>query len=128
MLQVQPSTQRKETFKRTNQGRHQEAIFTPQRKFKRETPSIWTPKRRYKNVFHGHCYSCNEYGHKYLECIYYARKYNERFHNTLMCWRCNQLGHIVAHCHTMRCYSCSVFGHKYQDFWNIRRQSMTSVS
>jgi hypothetical protein len=29
---IQPSTQGKETFKITKQGRHQEAIFTPQRK------------------------------------------------------------------------------------------------
>jgi hypothetical protein len=32
----QPYTQGKENFKRTKKGRHQEAIFTPQR---RETPS-----------------------------------------------------------------------------------------
>jgi hypothetical protein len=57
-----PYTQGKE---RTKQGGHQEAIFASQRKFK--TPSRWTPKQRYENVFHGHCYSCNEYGHKALE-------------------------------------------------------------
>jgi serine/threonine-protein kinase RIO1 len=54
-----PYTQSKENFKRTKQGIHQEAIFTPQRKFRRETPSKWTPKKRYENVFHGHFYSCN---------------------------------------------------------------------
>jgi hypothetical protein len=124
----QPSTQSKETFKRTKQGRHQEAIFTPQRKFRRETPSRWTPKQRYENVFHGHCFSCNEYGHKALDCRHYARKDVGRFHNTLRCWRCNQVGHIVAHCHTMRCYNCSGFGHKSQDCWNTRRQSMRSAS
>jgi hypothetical protein len=109
-----PSTQGKEIFKRTKKGRHQEAILTSQNKFK--TPSRWTQKKRYENVFHGQCYSCNVYGHKVLECIYYARKDSERFHNTLRCWRCNQVGHIVAHCHTMRCYSCSGFDHKSQDF------------
>jgi chromosome segregation ATPase len=103
----QSSTQGKESFKITKQGRHQEAIFTPQR---REIPSRWTSKKMYEDVFHGQCYSCNEYGHRDLECRYYARKYSERFHNTLRCWRCNQVGHIVAHCHTMRCYSCSGFG------------------
>jgi hypothetical protein len=108
----QPSTQIKETFKKKKKGRHQEAIFTPQRKFRRETPSRWTPKKRYENVFHGHCYSCNEYGHKDLDCTHYARKDNGRFHNTLRCWICNQGGHIVAHCHTMRCYNCSRFGQK----------------
>ena len=38
----QPSTQGKESFKGTKQGRHQEFIFTPQR---REKISIWTPKK-----------------------------------------------------------------------------------
>jgi hypothetical protein len=118
----QPSTQGKETFKIKKKGRHQEVIFTSQRKFK--TPSRWTPKQRYENVFHGQCYSCNEYGQKSLECIFYARRDNEIFHNTLRCWRCNQVGHIVAHCHIMRCYSCSGFGHKSQDCWNTRRKSM----
>jgi hypothetical protein len=48
----QPYTQGKENFKRTKQGRHQEAIFTPQKE--------WTPKQRYESNFHGQCYSCNE--------------------------------------------------------------------
>jgi hypothetical protein len=116
-----PSTQRKETFKIKNKLRHQEAIFIPQSKFRRETPSRWTPKQRYANVFHGHCYSCNDYGHKALDCIHYARKYYGRFHNTLRCWIHNQVGHIVAHCHTMRSYNFSGFGHKSQDCWNTRR-------
>jgi hypothetical protein len=81
----QPSTKRKETFKRTKKGRHQETIFTPQRKFRRETPSWWTLKKRYENVFQDHCYSCNEYGNKALDCRHYARKDNGSFHNTLRC-------------------------------------------
>jgi Ni/Co efflux regulator RcnB len=84
----QPSTQGKESFKRKKKGRHQESIFTPQT---RETPSRWTPKQRYESVFHGHCYSCNEYGHKDLECGYYARRDNKIFHNTLRCWIFNQV-------------------------------------
>jgi hypothetical protein len=52
------STQHKQSFKITKQGRLQEAIFTSQRK--------WAPKQRYESVFHGQCYSCNEYGHKAL--------------------------------------------------------------
>ena len=71
----QPSTKGKESFKRTKQERHQEATFTPQRK--------WTPKKRYESVFHGQCYSCNEYGQKYLECKSYARGNERIFHNTI---------------------------------------------
>jgi hypothetical protein len=55
----QPYTRGKESFKREKQGRHQEAILTPQKG--------WTPKKMYESVFHGQCYSCNEYGHKALE-------------------------------------------------------------
>jgi hypothetical protein len=84
----QPPTQGKESFKRTKQGRHQESIMLPQRR--------WTPKKRY--------------------------------HNTIRCWRCDQVGHIVIHCHNMRCYNCSGFGHKSQDCWNTRRKSMMRTS
>jgi hypothetical protein len=115
-----PPTQGKECFKSTKKGRHQVAILTPQRK--------WTPKKRYESVFHGQCYSCNEYGHKPLECRSYAMRDNETFHNTIRCWRCDQVGHIVVHCHSMRCYSCSGFDHKYQDCWNTRRKSMIRTS
>jgi hypothetical protein len=116
----QPYTKFKESFKRTKQGRPQEATFTPQRR--------WTPKQRYEISFHGQCYSCNEYGHKALECRSYTRRNNGRFNNTTRCWRCDQVGHIVFHCHNMRCYNCSVFGHKSQDCWNTRRNSMMRTS
>jgi hypothetical protein len=125
---IQAPTQSNETFRRIEQRRHQESIFTPQSKFRRETPSRWTPKQRYENVFHGHCFSCNEYGQKYLDCRHYVRRDVGRHHNILRCWRCNQVGHIAAHCHAMRCYSCSGFGHKAHDWWNSRRQSMMSAS
>jgi hypothetical protein len=107
----QPSTQGKENLKRTKEGRHQEAIFG-------------IPTQRYESIFHGHCYSCNEYGHKSFECRAYERKNNGRFHNTIRCWRCDQVGNIVVHCNTMRCYNCSGFGQKSQDCWNKRRNSM----
>jgi hypothetical protein len=110
-VENKPPTQGKEYFERTKKGRHQEAI-------------LGTSKQRYESIFHGHCYSCNGYGHKDFECRYYERRYNGIFCNTMKCWRCEQVGHIVVHCNTMRCYSCSGFGHKSQECRNTRRKSM----
>ena len=54
-------------IKRSDQGRHPEATHTPQSKFIRESPS-WMNQRSYESVFKGYCFSCNEYGHKALDC------------------------------------------------------------
>jgi hypothetical protein len=82
----QAYTQSKETFRRLEQGRHQEESPTPQRKFRRETPSRLTQKQRYENVFKGHCFTCNKYGHKTLDCTHYVRKYVRLFNNMIRCW------------------------------------------
>jgi hypothetical protein len=110
-----PSTQGKGNIKRTKQGRHQEVVFG-------------TPKKRYECIFHGHCYSCNGYSHKAFECRAYERTYNGIFYNTMRCWRCDQVGHIVVHCNTIRCYNYNGLGHKSQECWNRRRNSIIMTS
>jgi hypothetical protein len=114
-------------FRRSDQGRHPEAIHIPQSKFRRETPS-WMNQRRYESVFNGYCFSCNEYGHKALDCRHHGRKQFGGFNNSIRCWNCNHVGHIVAHCYTMRCYSCGGYGHKAYNCWNSRKQSMRNTS
>jgi hypothetical protein len=92
-------------FRRSDQGRHREAIHIPQSKFRRETPS-WMNQRRYQSIFNSYCFSCNEYGHKALYCRHHGRKQFGGFNNSIRCWNYNHVGHIVAHFYTMRCYSC----------------------
>jgi hypothetical protein len=114
-------------LRRSDQGRHPKATHTPQSKFRRETPS-WMNQRRYESVFNGYCFSCNEYGHKALDCRHHGRKQVGRFNNSIICWNCNHVGHIAAHCYTMRCYSCGGYGHKAYNCWNSRRQSIRNAS
>ena len=38
----------------------------------------------------------------------------------------SDVGHIAAHCRTMRCYSYSGLGHKAQDCWSTQKQSLKS--
>jgi hypothetical protein len=98
-------------FRRSDHGRHPKALHKPQSKFRRETPS-WMNQRRYESVFNDYCFSCNEYGHKALDCRHHGRKQFGGFNNNIRCWNCNHVGHIAAHCYTMRCYSCGRYGHK----------------
>jgi hypothetical protein len=51
---------------------------------RRETPS-WMNERRYASVFNGYCFSCNEYGHKVLDCRHHGRKQVGRFNNSIRC-------------------------------------------
>jgi hypothetical protein len=85
-------------------------------------------QRRYENIFNGYFFSYNEYGHKDLDCRHHGRKQVGRFHNTIRCWNCNHIGHIVAQCYTMRFYSCGGCGHKAYNYWNSRKHSMINAS
>ena len=42
----QEPSEGKKNFIRIEQGRHQEATFTPKNKFRKETPSWWTQNQR----------------------------------------------------------------------------------
>ena len=66
--------QSKETIRRTEQAGHQGVGPIPQDKFRRETPSRLIQKPKYENVFNGYCFSCNQFGHKALDCKHYARR------------------------------------------------------
>ena len=82
----------------------------PQRKLRKET----TQSPRYESGFNGYCYFCSNFGHKDMDCRFYGRRRDGSSHESVRCWKCNQLGHILATYHTWRCYTCSGFGHKSQ--------------
>jgi len=60
------------TFRRSNHGRNPEATHSPQSKFRRETSSSMNQKR-YESILNGYCFSCNEYGHKSLDCRHHGK-------------------------------------------------------
>jgi hypothetical protein len=100
-------------FKRSDQGRHQEATPTPQSKFRRETPSRMSQRGRYESVFNGHCFSCNEYGHRALDCRHHGRKYVGIFNNNVRCWK-------LQSCWT---YCCTLSHYEMLQLWWIWPQS-----
>ena len=68
-------------------------------------------------------FSCTKFGHKALDFRSHASSVGPP-NNTVCCWICNRVAHIVTNCNTMRCYNCYGFGQKSQDCASTRRQPM----
>ena len=93
----------------------------PQSKLRKETTPRWNQSPRYESGFNGYCYFCSNFGHKAMDCRFYGR-IGGRPNDLARCWTCNQVGHVVATCHTLRCYTYSGFGHKAQECSSQRIQ------
>ena len=58
-----------------------------------------------------------------MECRIYEKISGGRPNQSVRCWTCNQVGHVVVACHT-----CSGFGHKSQECASKRSQPRRSAS
>ena len=63
-----------------------------------------------------------------MDCRFYGRRRAGSPNDSVKCWTCNQVGHVVATFHTLRCYTCSGFGHKAQECASKRSQPRRSPS
>ena len=56
--------------------------------------------QRYPIRFHGHCYKCNNYGHKAIHCRADDIIFPERNQSTffVQCYNCYRYGHFAKHC------------------------------
>jgi hypothetical protein len=56
---------------------------------------------RYQSLFPGYCFSCNNFGHKAIDCKAYARNTqvrNRGIYNNVECYKCHNYGHIARDC------------------------------
>ena len=67
---------------------------------RKSTPPSQNLLLKYKVYFHGHCYSCNHFGHKVIN----YRDDQVRYRNAYMvlynvqCYKCHDYGHIARNC------------------------------
>ena len=54
---------------------HQETMPSIQRKLRREVYPRWKQIPRYENRFNFYCYSCNDFGHRAMDCTFQERKH-----------------------------------------------------
>ena len=107
---------------------HQETRPSLQRKIRREVSPRWKQSPRYENRFNCYCYSCNDFGHRGMDCTFQGRKHTGSRSDQMRCWACDRIGHVVANCHTLRCFTCGGVGHKAQVCTSPRRQFMRRLT
>ena len=100
----------------------------PQSKLRKETTPRWNQSTRYEIGFNGYCYCCSNFGHKFVDCRLYKRRSGGSPNDLVRRWTCNQVGDVVATCHTLRCYTCSGFGKKSQECASQRSQPRRILS
>jgi hypothetical protein len=108
-----------------SQYQQQPTIEIPQEEegFRRETPFRRSSTPRYQTIFLGLCYSCNNFGHKVVNCRantknisnyegYTRNSYPRRSHEAqnrsynrfgslsdeVECYKCNNFGHMAKYC------------------------------
>ena len=65
--------QENETFEISSM--HQETRPSLQSKLRREVSPRWKQSPRYENRFNCYCYSCNNFGHRAMDCTFQGRKH-----------------------------------------------------
>ena len=77
--------------------------------FRRTTSQRRSFTSRYQSLFYGYCFTCNNFGHKVVDCRSYGRNGQER--NVYVApyniefYKCHNYGHISHDCRSMMKYS-----------------------
>jgi hypothetical protein len=101
-----PSTFRKQiSFNHCERNNQREDFDQPRKDFRRTTPQRRSFTPRYVNLFYGHLFYCNNFGHKVVDCRAYERnvqtkKYYVAPHD-IECYKCHNYGHISRDCRSM---------------------------
>jgi hypothetical protein len=60
---------------------------------------------RYQSFFPGYCFTCNNFGHKVVDCRAYGRNVQARdvyvAPYNIECYKCHNYGHIARDCRSM---------------------------
>jgi hypothetical protein len=104
--QRRPSTFRyQRSFNHCEGKNRREDRDHPRHDFKRTTTQRISYTPRYQNFFYGHCFTCNNFGHKVVDCRAYVRNGQERnvyvTPYNIECYKCHNYGHIARDCRSM---------------------------
>jgi hypothetical protein len=90
-----------------------------------------TPPNRYRHIFLGYFYSCNNFGHKVVHCISY-RKYNpknfqryKKNKNNVEKRNYNSFSPLKDY--NVECQKCNNYGHKASECRLILQSLKTSI-
>ena len=66
---------------------------------------------RYQQIFLGHCYYCNNFGHKALKCRAYGNVYEYKKDTSSKPKGRNNKWFVPLQRYDIECYKCNNFGH-----------------
>jgi hypothetical protein len=76
----------------------------PRHEFRRTTSQIRSYTPRYQNLFYGHCFNCNNFGHKAVDCRSYGNGQARNAYVTpynIECYKCHNYGQTTCDCRSM---------------------------
>jgi hypothetical protein len=87
---------------------------------------------RYQSLFPGYCFSCNNFGHKAIDCRDCARNtqvMNRGIYNNVECYKFHNYGHITRDCRSMMDSSMKENAHiKYKKVWRRKKKQEEHVN
>jgi hypothetical protein len=104
--QRRPSTSRyQRSFNHCEGNNIREDRDQPRHEFRRTTSQRRSFTSRYQSFFYGYCFTCNNFGHKVVDCRAYGRNVQARnvyvAPYNIECYKCHNYGHIAHDCRSM---------------------------
>jgi hypothetical protein len=101
-----PSTSRHQrSFNHCEGNNRREDRDQLRHEFKRTTSQRGSLASRYQSFFPGYCFTCNNFGHKVVDCRAYGRNVQARDvyvpPYNIECYKCHNYGHIAHDCRSM---------------------------
>jgi hypothetical protein len=101
-----PSTLKQQRIFNHDEGfNKREDLDQPRKEFGRTAPKRRSFTPRYVNLFYGHCFNCNKFGHKFVDCRAYGRNVQEInayvAPHSIECYKFHNYGHITHNCRSM---------------------------
>jgi hypothetical protein len=104
--EIRPSTFRHQKgFNHCEGNNRKEYHDHPRNEYRTTTSQRISFTPRYQSLFYGYCFTCNKFGHKFVDCRAYGINGQERrvyvAPYNIQCYKCHNYGHMARDCRSI---------------------------